>query len=80
MMPYVIWFASLDVEQELDDVAVVHHVLLALGALQALGLHRRVVKAALGQGVVGDDLGPDEAPLKVGVDLARGLGCLGALA
>ena len=66
---------KLHIEQEVDDVAVLHDILLTLGANLALGLggsHGADVLHIL----EGDDLGTDEAPLKVGVDLARGLGAL----
>ena len=68
---------GLDVEQEVDDVAVLHDILLALGANLALGLGGGHGADVL-QILKGDDLGPDEAPLEVGVDLAGGLGSLGA--
>ena len=68
---------GLDVEQEVDDVAVLHDVLLALGADLALGLGGGHGTDGL-QILEGDDLGPDEAALEVGVDLAGGLGSLGA--
>ena len=61
-----------DVEAEEDDVAVLHHVLLALAAHEALflgGGHR----AAGHQVVERDDLRADEAALKVAVDFAGGL-------
>ena len=68
-----------DVEPEVDHVAVLDHILLALAAQQALFLGG-VDAAAADHVVVGDDLGPDEAPLDVGVDLSGGLRSLGALA
>ena len=62
----------LHVEQEIHDVAVVHDILLALAAQQALCL--RIGQRAAGLEIVeGDDLGADEAALKVGMDLAGGL-------
>ena len=48
---------GLDVEQELDDIAVFHNVLLALGALQALGLDGGVIKIVGLQVAVADDAG-----------------------
>ena len=71
---------GLDVEQELDDIAVFHNVLLALGALQALGLDGGVIKIVGLQVAVADDAGADEAALEITVDLAGGLRGLGALA
>ena len=68
---------GLHVEQEVDDVAVLHHVLLAFAADLALGLGGGHGANGL-QILEGDDLGPDEAALEVGVDLASGLGSLGA--
>src|SRR5699024_9880464 len=67
-----------DVETEQDDVPVLHDVVLALAAHQA-ALFGHGHRAALHQLVKADDLRPDEAPLEVGVDLARRLGGLGAL-
>ena len=67
----------LDVEQEVDDVAVFHDVFFAFAADFALGFG--VGHGAEGLQVFeGDDLGTDEATLEVGVDLAGGLGGLGA--
>ena len=69
---------KLHVEPEQDNIPILYHIFLALGADQALlpgGGHG----AAGHQVLVGDHLGPDEAPLKVGVDLAGGLGSLSAL-
>ena len=55
-----------------------HDVFLALAAQQTLRLG--VGQRAAGLEIVkGDDLGADEAALKIGVDLARGLRGLGAL-
>ena len=68
----------LDVEQEVDDVAVLHDVVLALAADQTLCLGGSHGAAGL-HILKGNDLGADEPPLKVGVDLAGGLGGLGAL-
>src|SRR5262245_31311003 len=62
-----------DVEPELDDVAVAHHVLLALDAHLAGGLGRGH-RAGRHEVVVRHDLGLDEAALEVGVDDAGGLG------
>ena len=71
---------GLDVEQELDDIAVFHNVLLALGALQALGLDGGVIKIVGLQVAVADDAGADEAALEIAVDLAGSLRGLGAFA
>ena len=71
---------SLNIKQELDDVAIVHNVLLALGALQTLGLDGGVVEVVGFQIVIADDAGADEAALEVAVDLTGSLRSLGALA
>src|SRR5437773_124861 len=58
-------------EPEIDDVAVLHDVFLALEphlAVVAAGGHR----AARNERIVADDLRPDEAPRDVAVNLARG--------
>ena len=70
---------SLHVEAEVDHVAVLDHILLALGAQQAFFLGGGHAAAAGHHLVEVDGLGPDEAALDVGVDLAGGLGSLGAL-
>ena len=70
----------LHIEQELDDIAVLHDILLALGALQALGLDGSVIEIVGLEVAVGDDAGADEAALKVAVDLAGSLRSLGTLA
>ena len=69
---------SLYVEAEVDHVAVLDDVLLALAAQQSLFLCRRDAAAA-DHVVEIDRFGADEAALDVGVDLAGGLGSLGAL-
>ena len=69
---------QLYVEQEVDHVAVLHHILLALGTNQSLGPGSSQGAARL-EIVVGNDLGANEAALKVGVNLTGSLGCLGAL-
>src|SRR5919202_4189037 len=61
-----------DVEAEVDDVALLHHVVLAFEPEQPL-LARRGVRAGAHEGVVGDDLGAYEAALDVRVDDAGGL-------
>ena len=61
------------VEAEVDHVAVLDHVLLALGPQQALLLGGGHTAAAGHHLVEVDGLRPDEAPLDVGVDLAGGL-------
>ncbi len=58
-------------EAEVDDVAVADRVVLALQADFAVIAAGRE-RAARDQVVVRHDLGPDEAALDVGVDLARG--------
>ena len=67
----------LDVEAEQQDVAVLDDIFLAFRAHLA-----RVLGAGLAaerdEIVVGDGFGADEPALEVGVDLARGLGRLGA--
>ena len=65
----------LHIKQEVDDVAILHDVFLALAADLALSLGGCHGAQCL-QIVKGDDFRADEAPLKVGVDLARGLGAL----
>ena len=66
-----------DVEQEVDNVAVFHDVLLALASKKPLRLG--VCQRAAGFEIVEcDDLGTDEATLKIGVDLAGSLRRLGA--
>src|SRR5581483_4867602 len=65
-----------DVEADLQDVAVGHLVLLALDPELAL-LLGPVPGADRQQLVPPDDLGPDEAPLQVGVDDAGALRRLG---
>ena len=71
-------FEFLHVEAEVDHVAVLDDVLLALAAQQALFLRRRDAAAA-DHVVEIDRFGADEAALDVGVDLARGLRSLGAV-
>src|SRR5687767_7198140 len=67
---------ALDVEADLEDVAVDDLVVLALDPELAdlLGL---VPRPEIQQLVPMDDLGPDEAPLQVRVDHARALRRLG---
>ena len=57
-----------------------HNVLLALGALQALGLDSGIIEVVGFQVAIADDAGADEATLEIAVDLTGGLRCLGALA
>ena len=78
-MPIITVKPPLNVEQKFDNVTVVHDVLLALGALQALGLDGGIVEVGVLQVFVRDDLRTDEAALKVAVDLAGSLRGLGAL-
>ena len=61
-----------DVEADLDDVAVLHLVVLALGA-QLGHLARLGERAELDQVVVVDYLGANEAAREVGVDGGRGV-------
>src|SRR5690606_34488052 len=61
----------------MDHDSVAHHVLLAFDAEEPLSARSGDV-AGLDELVPADDLGPDEAALEVGVDLARRLGGLGA--
>ena len=66
---------QLNIETEQNNIAVLHHILLALAAEQPFLLGG--VDAAAGDHVlIGDDLRPDEAPLDIGVDLARRLRAL----
>src|SRR4051812_18189587 len=62
----------LDVEAELDHVAVLHHVVLALDA-QLADVARLRPRAELEELVPVHDLGLDEAALEVTVDDARAL-------
>src|SRR5436305_13587717 len=57
----------LDREADVQDVSLPDYVLLSLHAEPAFRL-RRGQAPRLDQLVVGDDLGPDEPPLQVGVD------------
>ena len=74
------FYHTSDVEQEFDHVAVLHNVLLALGALQALGLDSGIIEVVGFQVAIADDAGADEAALEIAVDLTGGLRSLGALA
>ena len=69
---------SLYIKQKLDDIAVVHDVFLALGALQTLGLDGGVVEVGVLQILVGNDLGADEAALEVADESYRQPQGLGA--
>ena len=69
-----------DVEQELDDIAVLDDIFLALGALQALGLDGSIVEVVGLEVAVADDAGTDETALEIAVDLTGSLRGLGALA
>ena len=66
------------IKKEVDDVSVLHNIFLALAAHQTLGLGSGHGAAFL-HILEGDYLSPDEAPLEVGVNLAGGLGSLGAV-
>src|SRR5574338_1272265 len=66
-------YSRSDVEQEVHNVPVLHHVLLALGAHLARLLGPLL--ALEGDEVVeGDRLGADEAAFAIGVDHTGGLG------
>ena len=65
-----------DVEADLEHVAVGDFVVLAFDA-ELAGVACFGPRADLEQLVPVDDLGADEPALQVGVDDARGLGCLG---
>ena len=71
-------FVSSDIEAEVDHVAVLHHIVLALAAQQPLLLGGGHGAAGDHLGEV-DGLGTDEAALDVGVDLAGGLRSLRTL-
>ena len=71
-------FEILHVEAEIDHVAILDDVLLALAAQQSLFLCRRDAAAA-DHVVEIDRFGADEAALDVGVNFARGLRGLGAV-
>src|SRR5690606_39977280 len=62
-----------DVEAEMQDVAFLHPVFLALQP-QPAGLARAGFAAVADEVVVGNGLGADEALLEVGVDDRGGLG------
>ena len=68
----------LHIEAEQDNIPILDHIFLALGADQAL-FPGSGHGAAGHQILIGHHLGPDEAPLKVGVDLTGGLRGLGPL-
>src|SRR5438034_9270093 len=63
---------SLDVEAEVDHVAVAHHVVLALEA-QLARLLGALLAAVRNEIIVRRHLGANEAALEIGVDHARGL-------
>lgn len=67
-----------DVEFELDNIAVLHDVGLALGA-QKSGFADGPFGAEAGEIVVADDRGGDKATLKIGMDGASGFGSGGTL-
>ena len=66
------------IEQKFDDVAVLHHIFLALGALQALGLYVRHAEIAGGKIAVFYHAGTDKDALEIRMDLAGGLRRTGA--
>ena len=71
-----------DVELEVHDVAVLHHVRFAFLAVLACCFHFRKTGLAVAQGLevfVGAGFGLDEAPLEVGVNHARRAGGHGAV-
>lgn len=61
-----------DVEQEVEDVAVLDHVVLAFRTLLA-GLLGTLLALVGDEVIEADRLGADEAPLEIGVDDARRL-------
>ena len=67
-------FIQLYVEAEVDDVSVLNYVLLAFNAklpnLPTFGFRTEADEI-----LVGNNLGTNEAPLHIGVDLARRLHC-----
>src|SRR5690606_950859 len=65
--------AQLHVKPEMDNVAVLDHVLFAFQAPFA-GVFRALFALIGDEVVVADYFCPDKAPLKVGVDYAGGLG------
>ena len=67
----------LDVETEIDDVAVLHDVFFAFETGEAF-FAGGLAAAAGDQIIVANDLGTDKAAFDVGVDLAGCLRCLGA--
>lgn len=69
---------KLHIEPEEDDVPILHNILLTLAADETLFL-RGGHTAAGHQLVGGDDLRPDEATLKIGVDFSGSLRCFGTL-
>ena len=69
----IIGLMRLDVEQEVHDVAVLHHVFLAFHAQHAVGAAGGFAFVAHVVGV-GDDFGADEAAFEVGVDDTGSLG------
>ena len=62
-----------DVEQEVDNIPVLHHVSLTLSA-QASGFAGGDEGADFVEVGVGDDFGTDETPLNVRVDASAGIG------
>ena len=72
-----VYVCTLHIETEVGDIAILHHIVLALQTEQALVPGGGDGAAGL-QILKGHDLGTDEAALDVGVDLAGGPGSLGA--
>ena len=72
---FVCYKLRLYIKEEVDDVAILHHIFLALTADKTLGFG--VCHSAASFHILkSNDLGADKATLKVGVDLT---GCLGSL-
>ena len=70
---HIIFCEVLYVEQEVHHIAVLHHIILALGADKALGPGSGQ-RTAFFEIVIGDHLCTDKATLKVGMNFACGLG------
>ena len=68
---------SLHIKEEVDNVAVLHHIFLALTANKTLcfGICHSAAGLHIGKG---NDLGTYKAALKVGVDLTGSLGRFGS--
>ena len=75
---YDIKLSVSDVEQEVDYVAVLHHIVLALGAQPTLFAGRRQASSGFYELVVGNGLRTYEAALEVRMYLSGSLRRLGA--